>query len=118
MSDWRARKETLYPDHPNYDEFRTYFNRKNNLLNKPLIPYGDPIEVPYRNLYNPRTPPIGIGYCQRCGEVMLVRDEEQKWCRSCRLWVKIDRLEAKRKQRPQQKTAHPDCEADDCHDDE
>lgn len=126
MSDWRTRKEVLHPEHPNYDEFYAYFNRRYALTNKELIPYGEPIEVPYRFIYNPRTPPIGFGYCQRCGEVMLVRDEQQKWCRSCRLFVKLDKMEARKKRRsshkpdpaPDQSAARSDCEAEECGEDE
>ena len=84
MSGWRKRKKTIFFDHPEYDDHLTLINYGRELAGQPPIPHGEPLEILAKVRIEPRHEPLGVGYCQRCKDIMLMNDEQQKWCPACR----------------------------------
>ncbi|MBN1563425.1 MAG: hypothetical protein JXA10_06290 [Anaerolineae bacterium] len=84
MSNWRKRRTTIHFNHPEYDDYWASVNRARALIGEPPIPHGQPLEIEIRQYVSSRHEPLGIGYCQGCGEIMLMNDEQQKWCPTCR----------------------------------
>ena len=82
MSDWRKRRTTIFFDHPDYEDHWASLNRARALVGKPPIPHGEPLTIAMLSME--RHEPLGVGYCQQCNEIMLVNDEQQKWCPACR----------------------------------